>query len=315
VGGLKTLRDVDAMIIPGTGLLTDAFGLLGWGPYDLFRWSLTAKLCRCKLLFVNVGAGPVYGRIGRFCVKKALSVADFRSYRDESSRSYLKEIGFVSAEDSICPDLVFSLDVSALSNYSANPVRRPIIGLGVMHDTGRYSVARPNAMAYRAYLDARAEFTKWLLARGYDVRLLIGDFLDQDVMPSFKSLLAKRLSPDEEGRIIDQPVKTVDDLLSQIAAVDFVVGTRFHNIVLSIILNKPVLAISFHHKCASLMAQMGMDKYCQEINNVSSRELAEQFCQLEKDADFVKQILRAKVTENRAILEEQYRQILACVQA
>ena len=42
------------LIVPGTGLLTDAYGLGGWGPYSLFKWSLAAKLRGCRVLFVSV---------------------------------------------------------------------------------------------------------------------------------------------------------------------------------------------------------------------------------------------------------------------
>jgi len=52
LNGFRTLWGNKAVIIPGTGLLTDAYGLLDWGPYDMFRWSVIAKLCRCKLFFV-----------------------------------------------------------------------------------------------------------------------------------------------------------------------------------------------------------------------------------------------------------------------
>src|SRR5262245_34769820 len=50
----KALRGADVLIIAGTGLLTDAYGLTGWGPYNLFKWSLVARMCRCKVLFVSV---------------------------------------------------------------------------------------------------------------------------------------------------------------------------------------------------------------------------------------------------------------------
>jgi polysaccharide pyruvyl transferase WcaK-like protein len=70
------------LVVPGTGLLTDAYGLLSWGPYNMFKWSLAAKLRCCKLVFVSVGAGPIYSALGRWLVKSALSLADFRSYRD-----------------------------------------------------------------------------------------------------------------------------------------------------------------------------------------------------------------------------------------
>ena len=113
--GFKTLWGTDALIVPGTGLLTDAYTFFYWGPCDMFRWSVTAKLCGCKLLFVSVGAGPIYSHIGRFCVKTALTLADFRSYRDASTVQYLKSIGFPADRDSILsrPGLQFARDGGA----------------------------------------------------------------------------------------------------------------------------------------------------------------------------------------------------------
>src|SRR5437667_6867009 len=83
IKGVSTLRHTEMLIIPGTGLLSDAYGLLGWGPYTLFKWALIAKICGSKLLFVSVGAGPIHGILGRWIVKSALSLADLRSYRDD----------------------------------------------------------------------------------------------------------------------------------------------------------------------------------------------------------------------------------------
>ena len=62
--GFNTLRGAVALIIPGTGLLNDVVTLFNWGAYDIFRWSVTARLCGCKLFFVSVGAGPLYSSRG-----------------------------------------------------------------------------------------------------------------------------------------------------------------------------------------------------------------------------------------------------------
>ena len=106
---IAALWGADMFIVPGTGLLTDAYGLWGWGPYSLLRWSVIAKICRCRLAFISVGAGPFHGTIGRFCVRSFLSLADFRSYRDEASRFCLQDIGFSADGDRVFPDLAFSL--------------------------------------------------------------------------------------------------------------------------------------------------------------------------------------------------------------
>jgi polysaccharide pyruvyl transferase WcaK-like protein len=304
--GVKTLWGTDALIIPGTGLLTDAYGLFHWGPYDMFRWSLAAKLCRCKLLFVSVGAGPVYSRIGRFFVKAALSLADFRSYRDESTLQYLKGIGFQAGSDPVYPDLVFSLPENLIPRGHHSERCRSVIGLGLMGHAGRYSAERPTTAVYTAYLETLAEFVKWLLAQEFDVRLLIGDLGDAHAVREFKSLLKKRSVTREEDRIIDEPVTSVENLMSQLAATDLVVATRFHSVLLALLLNKPVLAISFHHKCSSLMNQMGLSGYCQDINRLDCGRLIEQFHRLQQNADSVKRMITEKVTACRNALDEQY---------
>jgi polysaccharide pyruvyl transferase WcaK-like protein len=303
---VKTLWGTDALIIPGTGLLTDYYSLLNWGPYDLFRWSVAAKLCHCELFFVSVGAGPLYTRAGRFFVKAALSLADFRSYRDESTLRYLKGISFPTDNDPVYPDLAFGLPESIMPRVHESRERRLVVGLGLMEYAGKYSVERPTSAVYSAYLKTLVEFVKWLLAHEYDVRLLIGDLVDAPVKREFRSVLKEQSVTYNEERIIDEPAASVDDLLSQLAATDLIVATRFHNVLLALLLNKPVIAISFHHKCASLMTQMGLSEYCQDINDLNADRLIEQFCRLEKNAASLRPMIRLKAEECRKALDEQY---------
>ena len=129
------------------------------------------------------------------------------------------------------------------------------------------------------------------------------------VTQEFKSLLKERSVTHEKERIIDEPVASVEDLLKQLAATDFVVATRFHNVLLSLLLNKPVLAISFHHKCSSLMKQIGLLEYCQDINRLSAHRLIEQFCELERNAERLRPLIKHKTEEFRRALDEQYNRI------
>ncbi len=55
----RILKGADMLIVPGTGLVNDAYGLSDWGPYSLFKWILMAKLRRARVLVVSVGAGPL----------------------------------------------------------------------------------------------------------------------------------------------------------------------------------------------------------------------------------------------------------------
>ena len=308
----KTFKGSDILIIAGTGLLTDAAGLTNWGPYNVFKWSLVARLRGCEVLFVSVGAGPIYSAIGRYFVKSALSMADFRSYRDDASMACLKGIGFPTNGDRVYPDLVFSLPENTIPPDDGKREGRPVVGLGLMEYAGRYSDEKPNNAIYLAYLDNLVVFARWLLAHDYVIRLLIGERGDGRASKDFKSLLAS-FGPYDEERIIDQPPFSVEQLLPQIAATDIVVATRFHNILLALVLNKPAIGISFHQKVASLMSDMGLAEYCHDINHMNAGRLIEQFQGLEKNAEKLKPVIRQRVEESRKALDEQYKLIFKSV--
>jgi polysaccharide pyruvyl transferase WcaK-like protein len=110
--GLPNFGASDALVMTGTGNP----GRLRHRPFDLhyeiLKWSIVAKLRGCKLLFVSVGAGPIAHSLSRLIVKSALSLADYRSYRDDFSMTSLDSIGFKRSKDRVYSDLAFSVETS-----------------------------------------------------------------------------------------------------------------------------------------------------------------------------------------------------------
>jgi polysaccharide pyruvyl transferase WcaK-like protein len=304
------LRGADVFVVPGTGLVNDAYGLSDWGPYSLFKWILTARLRRARVLVVSVGAGPLYSAPGRILAKAALSLADYRSYRDKASMEYLKGIGFESERDHIYPDLVFGLPGELLPAGRAENGGRPVVGIGLMEYAGRYAASDPRPETYRSYLESLAVLAEWLLRHDYDIRLLLGD-ADTVAIDEFRSILEARGNGYDGGRIIERPIASVHDILAEIAATDLVVATRFHNILLSMVLNKPVIAISFHHKCSELMKEMNMAEYCHDIHNMDAGSLIEQFRRLAENQEAIKRAIGDGVDAARAAVSEQYDLIFA----
>jgi len=272
-----------------------------------------AKLRRSKVLFVSVGAGPIYSVLGKHFIKAALSLADFRSYRDDSSMNYLKKIGFQTNSDRVYPDLVFSLPQAMIPNRGIRQVNRPVVGIGLMENQGKYSAEKPSNAIYQAYLENLVLLVKWLLGHGYDIRLLIGDAYDQPLTEEFKSLLTTRLAVFDDTCILHAPATSAEQLVAQLAGTDIVVATRFHNVLLALLLNKPVISISFHHKCASLMEEMGLSAYCHDINHMDAGRLIEQFQDLERNAGRLKPAIMQRVEQSRRALDEQYSVIFRSV--
>ena len=297
----RTLKGTSMLVMTGTGMLGD-FGI---GPFDLhyeiLKWSLLAKLRRTKLLFVSVGAGPIAHPLSRWIVKLAISLADYRSYRDSFSKDYLASIGFDTKDDHVYPDLAFSLRPRAPACGSGNS---RVIGLGLMDYYGKGSTDEYDETTYRDYLERVTTFATLLLDRKYTIRLLIGDVsydtrVTGDVIKRLRERGAK-------GQIIDEPVSSVEQLIAQLAATDIVIATRFHNVLLALMLNKPVVALSYHEKIASLMAGVGMAEYCQRIDQLDVGLLMERFDKLEQNAGIIKPQIEQRIEEYGRALEEQY---------
>jgi polysaccharide pyruvyl transferase WcaK-like protein len=105
------------------------------------------------------------------------------------------------------------------------------------------------------------------------------------------------------------PAGTAEELLSQIGATDFVLATRFHNIVFALLCNKPVIAISFHQKCESLMQAIGLERYCLDGNRFRAENVTESFLELEANAESLKRLVSERVGEFRRQLDQQYEHV------
>lgn len=308
IRAFRELRDTDALVVPGTGLLTDASGIThDSGPYSIWKWSLLAKLRGCKVLFVSVGGGPLYSRSGRLFVRMALALADYRSYRDEATKIYLTTRRCGQRADPIYPDLAF--DLGATVNHDVSCSQPPTIGIGLMDYAGRYSSERPSATIQMKYIEALAALVVWLTNNGYYLRLLVGDSCDTAAVAELKRVLETRVSDGYKRYIIDQAAESVSELFAQIEATDIVIATRFHNVLSAVLRNKPVIGVSFHPKCAALLDQMGLSEYCEDINSVDAKQLIAKFLQLRENAQDVKRLLMERVEACRRELDHQYQTI------
>jgi polysaccharide pyruvyl transferase WcaK-like protein len=303
------LREGSMLIIPGTGLVTDSYGLEAWGVWNQFKWVSLAKLRGCKVALVSVGAGPITTCRGKWLARTVLRLAHFCSFRDQASLDCARKIG---GDGSVCPDLVFSYPTNLLPQSANLASDRPVVALGIMRRAGTYGTEGSYG-AVRPYMERLAVFTEWLIDNGYRVRILTGDESDLPSVDQFLQVLSNRRGQQTLKYIIAEPARSVDDLLDQMASVDLVVGTRFHNLVLAFMLRKPVIAISFHHKCSELMGQMGMSEYCEEISSLDAGQLVERFQKARENALVLKARIDHKLDEAMRSLEEQYRALFGNV--
>ena len=311
---VKMLKGSDMLVMTGTGMLGD-FGILPFGlHYDILRWAIVARLCRCKLLFVSVGVGPIRNLLSGCFVKAALSFADYRSYRDGFSKHYLESVGFATNGDTVYPDLAFSLPQAIMPDNHVRDSQETVVGVGIMTYYNKPHTSASDETAYSDYIGKVAAFVMWLLEHQYTVRLIIGDAVyDKRVRQDLRRLLEKNEFKYEDRKIIDEPASSSDEVLSQLAATDVVVASRFHNVLLALMLTKLVVAISYHEKVDALMTGVGLKGFSQDIEHIDVDELIRQFMALEKNAGTLKPQLERRTEAYRKALDEQYDHIFTSI--
>ncbi|HEX6357339.1 polysaccharide pyruvyl transferase family protein [Actinophytocola sp.] len=295
------VRKQDVVIVPGMGVLETTLPLRPWGwPYSLFLLSLTGKLFFTKVVLLAVGAGTVADRANRTLLVGAARLAHYRSYRDEISRDAMGAMGVDTSRDPVHTDLAFALP---------NPVPladHGVVGVGVMDYHGS-NTDRDNAeRIHRDYVRRMTQFVSWLAENGRVVRLFVGDHVDEAV--------ADRIIEAVDSRAVSVVhTSTLDELLREMARVDAIVASRYHNVLAAVKLGKPTVAVGYAAKSDALMAEMGVGEFCQSIRDLDVDRLVKQFTVMEERSAELRAVLTRRNTEMTRRVELQLAELSAIV--
>ncbi|MEZ5971653.1 MAG: polysaccharide pyruvyl transferase family protein [Hyphomonadaceae bacterium] len=262
---LKLLNQYDVILSGGTGVFDDFRDTpLGW-PSVLLRWCLAARMKGVEWRFISVGAGPIVNPIGREMMKFAGSLARQRLYRDEDSYQFMKRLGVDGPTDGVVPDLAFLLSPAAAARPADAPL---VVGVGMMTYHGWHS----SAGVYDAYIALHVRLIEWLQARGYGVRMIIGQTpadvgAARDVDARLKQ---KVLTPCEAD------ATSIHDAMAIIGGTDLVIASRYHVQIAALKMGRPLIALSYGPKSDALMADVGLDEFCQDLDNVNFDLLTQQ---------------------------------------
>ena len=254
---VRTLRDVDLMVIPGTGILDD----FGQGPTQmplaLARWSVAARVARARLVFLGIGAGPISHPVSRRLMRFALAQADFCSYRDDGSRRFMASIGRRTVDDEVWPDLVFGLEREPIR---PRPEGGPFtVALGVMDYRGwRGGAGQDSDRIHGRYVERMVALASRLRACGYELRLVLGDDADLETA----EIVAGRLR-DPSVQILSSA--DFDDVCASLQDAHVLVSSRYHNLIAALMTGVPAISLSYADKNDQLLDAFGLGKYCQHI--------------------------------------------------
>jgi polysaccharide pyruvyl transferase WcaK-like protein len=298
------LDGFDLLIASGGGQLDDYYGGPWSHPYTLLRWAVLAGVHGVPYLFVSIGAGPVNARLSQRFVRGALFLSSYRSYRDHKSLAQVNSIGF-RRQDPVYPDLAFSYPVEELPPAGAR--RSAVIEIGPLNYFGPFGWPEVDQTIYEGYLNRLASFTARLLRQGHTIVFIVGDIVsDRMAVKDLRAILAKDGVFWKEEQIVETNIFTVQELLDEIARTGLVVASRFHGVLLSLLMKRPVLAISYHPKVETLMQDMGQAEHFVSIDTFTPELLWERLQDLQAQSEEVKAHLANCNKEFQKLLNDQF---------
>src|SRR5262249_41384672 len=111
---------------------------------------------------------------------------------------------------------------------------------------------------------------------------------------------------EERGLEIAARMNSFDELMATMSSVDCVVTCRFHVVVFADVLNKSVLALAHHPKVSTLMREIGLEKYCLDIDTFGVDALCRTFEALTADQDAVAVAMARTADLYREALRRQF---------
>jgi len=263
----RVAKQVDLLVVSGSGQLEDYWGG-PWGhAWALFAWSLAFRLRGRKVAVLATGLDDLSTRLGKMFVRAALSLASRRSFRDSGTLLGVRSIGF-KGEGSVCPDLAFSLPDSYLSTAPVPKSPAVVVVCPISRRAFRHS----GDEAYARYLESLRELCLDLAARGFEIHLANSQVdLDGPLLSEFAASLEARglLSPRLQVRLCAR----LDDYLKEIACAQLVVASRLHALILAVVSRTPVVAISYSRKVTQLMADVGLGGACVDLETFDANQL------------------------------------------
>jgi len=311
----RRLQGCDFLIIPGSGPLTDWWGGPWTHPYTFLSLGLLARINGAKLIALSVGSERLKTWLGKTLCKQFLSLAFYRSFRDEYSRDIMEQLG-LEGHNPVCPDQGFALlDAlpvpASIGVHERKPNADVVVGVIPVGKSVCVSEGADDAW-YDRYIGNLSAFLSFLIRKGRYRIAFCPTTAGQDI--PFVERIAHNIDaacPDMQlaGRIIKEPIGTLEEFISRIQSCDIIVASRFHGVVLPFALGKPVLAISYGRKTCDLMREFGQADYHCWMDKASAAEMIGMFEALEQNRESIAQQLGNVVSQYRVRLKEQYDEV------
>jgi polysaccharide pyruvyl transferase WcaK-like protein len=296
------VRDLDLLLISGSGQLDDFWGGPWRHPYALLAWTSLARLHGVRTAVFGIGLDGLDTRLGRWFAFSAMRLAQERYFRDSGTVDVLHQAGIKGALRA-GPDPAFGLEPPRASPPGASTTpAAPTVMLCPI--TYKAWLSEPTG-EYQSYLATLTAVCAALIRAGVKVVLAFSQSAnDRPITHAIREELRREFGDDIPLSVED--TSSVESYLHCAARADVVVASRLHSVILAALATTPVIAVSYARKVKVQMSDLGLDRYSFDLDALEARALEQAVWRAWKEKSAIQLHLAEVMKRFRAVLAEEY---------
>jgi|SRR5208282_5056784 len=276
-GGYRFLRTQDLLIVSGGGQLDEEWGG-PWGhPFTLLKWAVLARIAQVPFAIASVGTCKITSTTSRFFLSVALRMAQYRSYRDQTSRTVAARLMPRTTSDNIVPDIAFSLPSPELpppAGIQSIAEGRTVVAISPIAFAKPGSWPSPNRDLYDRYLLEMTHVVSHLLKRGCFLVIVCSSLTDDErVIAELLNRLDDHSKALATRQLHVPKIRTWKDLGASLRGADFLIASRLHSAILGFLTQTPTVAISFDPKVDWVMEDLGQTDFLLHIQDFEAADV------------------------------------------
>lgn len=240
-------------------------------------------------ILLGANLGPFFSEKSEKIIKKILKTFSGISVRDLKSFNYLKKWNYTSNEYILGSDIIFGNKLLSNILYEEN---KKILGISIVNSYSDTTYQK------QMYMEKIQEIIKVYLSQDNENKVKLLGFDGGTIMSDEE--IAKKIyfSLNEEERkrvrtVIYNPKINLYDFLREFLECEFIIGGRFHSVILSLICEKKFVAINYSEKIENVLLDLQSEKYLVSYTEIKKYRAID--------------ILNLLKTSEKIILKEDYK--------
>lgn len=215
-----------------------------------------AKALSKPVVYYNSAVGPVNTKIGRWCIRWIINKIDLITLRDVQSKEILDRI-IDGISPAIEADSAFNL-IEYMDPSDLRLEQQDSIGINMSYHFVDSAIKQGNGnVTKEMVLRGIAENIRYFIeTTSYEVILFITHPRDIKITKT----VAEYINKDEKVHISDCAEHSLQTVFKLISRLNCFIGTRYHEMVMSMGLDIPVIAIDCGEKIQPLLESLELNK-------------------------------------------------------